>query len=771
MRSYKLIVVLLRAGYIALTLLLSFLVLRQINFDIKSVSFSDFIIVESLIIYSLALSIKPTLKSIGIGIALSSLILPTLYPSEFIIIVSHQVSFFFYILFVSIAIISMLVFIFLGNGIKSQIVAGIVYFLVIAILFQYSLLGLDSLDQLALSLPSIYSNYLLSNFLLYSLILGAIGFILTASKKTEFRVFTGIRNVSIPYILVSFLPISFYLISSQPQSLPFFMLYAFPGYPIVIMSVVATALGIILNGRRDFLASLIVSLASLGISILFLNINKYYSFEFLMSGASVIPAKLADPIEIENKLFEAVKEGRYTKANEYLRILNRLGYSTSRIYCNALAKRACDVIIWLPSKGRIDYYICPNLRYAVDCIISKGTLPNDVISLLKAVSQRHPDAAERLAGYILTKSQEEYVRQQAREVLAKIIGISQPQQSTSTNISLPRLEDWYPEIWLNTQIYGYKISKVLGKGGTSYVLLGERGNERYAIKIPKLTPSKDGKESYTAFADVSKESSKLQEISEKSPNIVKLYGIFIDVNNIKSIVADKNVQLYYSNPPAIIMEYMAGGTAEDLLKNNALFLSESWKKIVALISLQVAKAVKTIHDEGYVHLDIKPSNIFFSSFPGKYAGEVLTNLRSNQVIVKLGDLGSARRVGEKFMEYTPQYCSIDQVKAMLLGKGAEKSMDIYALGATIYKLLTREQFNTPSLVNYMDKAVELYLSKNGNFNIYLSSAENEYVKYYQSLNANDEFMRLIKSMTNPDPLKRPSIDVVITELNNILNKL
>ncbi|QXJ28745.1 hypothetical protein J5U23_01614 [Saccharolobus shibatae B12] len=63
--------------------------------------------------------------------------------------------------------------------------------------------------------------------------------------------------------------------------------------------------------------------------------------------------------------------------------------------------------------------------------------------------------------------------------------------------------------------------------------------------------------------------------------------------------------------------------------------------------------------------------------------------------VKLGDLGSARKKGSNFTQATFEHCPIDQVKAMLKTPdyeqvGAQPSMDIYALGARAYRMLTRK---------------------------------------------------------------------------------
>ncbi|ARM74848.1 protein kinase domain-containing protein [Acidianus manzaensis] len=774
-----------RILYIVLTLFVSYLLIKEYNYITlfttnnftSTYSFgktAEFIIIESLIIFSLVLSIRPTPKSLGIGFILSSIVLPTLFPPVlYNQIFPYSVSLLFYIILIAITIISIPLFAYFGNGIKSQISGVAFSLLIVGVLFQYSISQISSFSQLINDIPYITLHFG-NTFAIYSIIMATIGYVLLSWSKKDITVFSSIRNVGLPYILVSFIPGLFYLLFYKSTALSISSILNGLNFTLIFLTVIAIDLlvliiSILFNLKKDLLASLIASIISAIISIPFIFINPIISLEFLMSGSSVIPKSIEDPSKIEKSLFEAISDGRINRANLYLKSLNKLGYSTSRIYCDAINKKECDAIIWLPSKGKIDYLYCANLKNAADCIISKEKIPEDVIGLIKALAQRDKESAERLSGFVISKTQDKNLKERVKAILPSILGLQMNTQQL--NISLPSLESWKPELWVNTEIYGYKITQVLGIGGTSYVLLGERDGEKYAIKIPKLSSSRDSKESFTTFVDISKESSKLQEISEKSVNIVKLYGIFIDVNLIKSITMSKNVQLYYQNPPAIVMEYMSGGTAEDLLQNDALYLSSSWKKIVAIISLQIARAIKTIHDQNYVHLDIKPSNIFFSSSPGRFGEEVLKNLSLN-VVAKLGDLGSARQVGERFMEYTPQYCGVDQVKYMLEGKGASKNMDIYAFGATIYKLLTREPYNSPSLISYLDKSVEYYLSGNSSYKMYLQTAETEYLKYYQGLRISDSiFENLIKSMTNPDPLKRPNIDSVILQLNTIIKSV
>lgn len=84
----------------------------------------------------------------------------------------------------------------------------------------------------------------------------------------------------------------------------------------------------------------------------------------------------------------------------------------------------------------------------------------------------------------------------------------------------------------------------------------------------------------------------------------------------------------------IVMEFMEGGSFMDLIQNPQITNSVFWRKIVYKVILQTASGLKYMHSLGYVHLDVKPQNIFFPQKMGNTGESVYKSLK-----VKLGDLG------------------------------------------------------------------------------------------------------------------------------------
>ena len=337
-------------------------------------------------------------------------------------------------------------------------------------------------------------------------------------------------------------------------------------------------------------------------------------------------------------------------------------------------------------------------------LLSRKVDSNEImIQFLPSSNRITWKASEIIIGEVMCEPQQRYdtvnIDQKIISIEYECVKLDQQQNIYHLNVY-----SWDPKVWLNQQIYGYKITEIIGEGGNSYVIKGENGGKSYAIKILKISsPSRSQTIAITSFLDLFKESNNIIQLSNHE-NIVKLYGIFIDVNQISNIIKG-NGETYLHNPPAIIMEYMEGGTAKDLMSLYAE--SYEWYQIVKIIIKEIALALSHIHSSGYVHLDVKPQNIFFAEKMSKDLRTILNKLSLNPKIIKLGDLGSATKIGGKIYQITPEYGSPKQLENGILGLGAEKEMDIFSLGMVAYTMLSNR---ISPIAKLLDDGLTLYLN-------------------------------------------------------------
>lgn len=196
----------------------------------------------------------------------------------------------------------------------------------------------------------------------------------------------------------------------------------------------------------------------------------------------------------------------------------------------------------------------------------------------------------------------------------------------------------------------YKIISELGHGGMSDVFEARDiiFKRTVAIKIIKFENS-NKIENLIRFQNEARFSAAFNH-----PNIVKIYD-YGEHNNL----------------PYIVNEYMKSQTLRDVLdyKKN-LGLNETCQ-----IMLQLCDAVIEVHSKNIIHRDIKPQNIYYLS----------------DGTVKLSDFGisvllnSPLNVNEnKKVMGTVQYLAPE----LVYGKKCSFQSDIYAMGITMFELLT-----------------------------------------------------------------------------------
>ena len=121
--------------------------------------------------------------------------------------------------------------------------------------------------------------------------------------------------------------------------------------------------------------------------------------------------------------------------------------------------------------------------------------------------------------------------------------------------------------------------------------------------------------------------------------------------------------------PYILMDFMDQGSLGDRLDNEQTL---PYPDVLDLM-VKVCGALETAHQAGILHRDIKPENVLVSAY-----GEP-----------KLGDFGIARLKGGPETGTSSLTASIEHVSPELLEAQAPSvASDIYAMGSTMYKLLT-----------------------------------------------------------------------------------
>jgi serine/threonine-protein kinase len=201
----------------------------------------------------------------------------------------------------------------------------------------------------------------------------------------------------------------------------------------------------------------------------------------------------------------------------------------------------------------------------------------------------------------------------------------------------------------------YRLLRRLGEGGMGSVYLGYDEQQQRQVAVKVLSDSLARNQAYIdRFGREAKSGLVLEH-----PNIVRCLGTGLDP------AAGKHY---------LVLEYVDGPSARALIER----FGRLGPADAVHIALDIARALEHIHTRNFVHRDIKPDNI----------------LMTQSGVAKLADLGLAKRVDESSNLTaarqgvgTPYYMPYEQV---INAKQVDGRSDIYALGATLYHLLTGE---------------------------------------------------------------------------------
>lgn len=240
----------------------------------------------------------------------------------------------------------------------------------------------------------------------------------------------------------------------------------------------------------------------------------------------------------------------------------------------------------------------------------------------------------------------------------------------------------------------YRIDKQLANGGfgNTYVATNIEFEETVAIKeffmktdcqrdsdnTTVIVSHSDMQDTFDSQkAKFKKEARRLRGMDYEG--IIKVHDLF-----------EENGTAYY------VMDFVDGESLKDRLSRTGRPMTE---EEVKPLMIEILVALETIHDEGLLHLDLKPGNIMIDK-NGK---------------IRLIDFGSSKQLDKDnggatsftAQTRTDRYAPREQMESNYSKYGPWT--DIYALGATMYTLLTNRRPPLPSDIDD-DKSADKHIS-------------------------------------------------------------
>src|SRR5215469_4785511 len=209
----------------------------------------------------------------------------------------------------------------------------------------------------------------------------------------------------------------------------------------------------------------------------------------------------------------------------------------------------------------------------------------------------------------------------------------------------------------------YRVLELIGRGamGVVYKALDVNLDRLVAIKVMSAEARSD-----PAFVERFRQEARAQG-ALNHPNVALLFDYFV-----------------HDSAPVAVMEFIDGESLEQLIRRRGAIPAAE----AVPIFKQALRGVAAAHRAGIVHRDLKPANLMVTK----------------DEIVKVMDFGIAKRQGVTGATKastsigSPFYMAPEQI----LGRPVDCRTDVYALGITLYELLSGYRpFNTRGKAEYL----------------------------------------------------------------------
>ncbi len=204
----------------------------------------------------------------------------------------------------------------------------------------------------------------------------------------------------------------------------------------------------------------------------------------------------------------------------------------------------------------------------------------------------------------------------------------------------------------------YRVIAKLGEGGMGAVYLAEHVFIEKKVALKVLSPELSRRADLAArFLQEAKSASKIGH-----ENV-------IDISD------------FGQSPEGFVyiaMEYLAGGDLGAAVRDHGPM---AWPR-AKHIFLQICKALRAAHQQGIVHRDMKPENIFLIQREGRPDFVKLLDFGIAKVMGMGDNVPRLTRTGMIFG--TPEYMAPEQAE----GKDADHRVDVYAAGCVLYHLVS-----------------------------------------------------------------------------------